>query len=155
MFAAAILRLARVIRCAIVRSGTRNAVATSGTVRPPSRRRVSATWASRDSAGWQQVKIRRSRSSVTEVTAALASCGPLCSIWASSCLACRVDSRRRRSTARLRAVTVSHPPGFGGTPSVGHRRTASTNASWAISSARSRSRNRAVREATTLPNSAR
>ena len=70
MFAAAILRLARVIRWAIVRSGTRNALATSGTVSPPSSRRVRATCASRDSAGWQQVKSSRSRSSVTEVTGA-------------------------------------------------------------------------------------
>ena len=70
MFAAAILRLARVIRWAIVRSGTRKALATSGTVSPPRSRRVRATCASSASAGWQQVKMSRSRSSVTEVTGA-------------------------------------------------------------------------------------
>ena len=58
--AAAILRLARVSRCAIVVSATRKARAISATVRPPSNRRVSATRASGASAGWQQVKISRS-----------------------------------------------------------------------------------------------
>ncbi len=75
MLAAAILRLARVIRWAMVRSGTRKALAISGTVSPPSSRRVSATWASGASAGWQQVNSRRSRSSVTEVTGAPGSSG--------------------------------------------------------------------------------
>ena len=49
----------------MVVSDTRNAEAISGTVSPPSRRRVSATRASGARAGWQQVKISRSRSSST------------------------------------------------------------------------------------------
>ncbi len=63
MPASPILRLARVIRCPTVLSGTRNARAICPVVSPHTTRRVSATWAGRGSAGWQQVKISRSRSS--------------------------------------------------------------------------------------------
>ena len=45
------------------------------------------------------------------------------------CLASRWDSRRIRSMARLPAVVVSQPPGFGGTPSAGQRSTAASSAS--------------------------
>jgi hypothetical protein len=62
-FAAPSVRFRRTMRCAIVASGTRNARAISSVVRPPSRRRVSATRASVDSTGWQAVKTSRSRSS--------------------------------------------------------------------------------------------
>ena len=55
--------LARVIRCAIVVSWTRNARAIWAVVRPHTTRSVSAICACRGSAGWQQVKISRSRSS--------------------------------------------------------------------------------------------
>ena len=65
MRAALILRLARARRVAIVGSVTRKERATSLVVRPPSRRSVSATCASVESAGWQQVKMRRRRSSCT------------------------------------------------------------------------------------------
>src|SRR5919106_3865924 len=65
MWADLILRLARARRCAIAASVTRKERATSLIERPPSSRRVSATCASVESAGWQQVKIRRSRSSRT------------------------------------------------------------------------------------------
>jgi hypothetical protein len=60
MRARAIFCFARVTRWAIVASLTRNARAISARLRPPSVRKVSATWASFESAGWQQVKIRRS-----------------------------------------------------------------------------------------------
>jgi hypothetical protein len=63
MPASLILRFARTRRFAIVSSGTRNARAISPPVSPASVRRVSATCASRPSAGWQQVKISSSRSS--------------------------------------------------------------------------------------------
>ena len=63
MPASLILRFARTRRFAIVSSGTRNARAISPPVSPPSVRRVSATCASRPSAGWQRVKISSSRSS--------------------------------------------------------------------------------------------
>ena len=68
MRAALILALDRVSRLAIAASSTRKARAISSVVSPPSRRRVSATWASRARAGWQQVKISRSRSSATPLT---------------------------------------------------------------------------------------
>ena len=57
--------LARTSRLAIVGSLARNARAISAVVSPASVRRVSATRASSDSAGWQQVNISRSRSSGT------------------------------------------------------------------------------------------
>ena len=93
----AILRLARVIRCAIVRSGTRNALAISGTVSPPIRRRVSATCASGASAGWQQVKSRRSRSSVDR--------GPTGAEGSSAVLSMSASSWRA-STGRLATQPV-------------------------------------------------
>ena len=49
----------------MVGSGTRKARAISWVWRPPRSRRASATWAPVDRAGWQQVNIRRRRSSVT------------------------------------------------------------------------------------------
>ena len=51
MWATRIFFFARVIRCAIVVSGTRNARAISGTVSPPSSRSVSDTRASGARAG--------------------------------------------------------------------------------------------------------
>ena len=58
MPAARIFAFARTSRFAIVGSGTRNARAISSVVRPPSVRRVSATWASSASAGWQHVNTQ-------------------------------------------------------------------------------------------------
>ena len=63
MPASRILALARTSRWAIVGSATRKAAAISAVVSPPSRRSVRATRASMARAGWQHVKIRRSRSS--------------------------------------------------------------------------------------------
>ncbi len=63
MRAAEIFFLARVTRAAMVGSETRKAWAISAVDRPHTSRRVRATWASRASAGWQQVNTRRSRSS--------------------------------------------------------------------------------------------
>ncbi len=54
------VRLARTIRCAIVVSGARNARAISPVEKPAMSLSVSATWLSRGSAGWQQVKMSRS-----------------------------------------------------------------------------------------------
>ena len=56
----------------MVASGTRKARAISAVVMPASVRRVSATWASKESAGWQQVNIRRRRSSGTSSSLGLA-----------------------------------------------------------------------------------
>ena len=119
-------------------SWTRNALAISGTVSPPTIRRVSAIRASIASAGWQQVKTRRSRSS--SMTPSGSGASALDSISASWCLLARLASRRIRSMALRSAVTVSHAPGLGGTPSAGQRSTAAANASAVISSAMSRSR---------------
>jgi hypothetical protein len=58
--ACSILRLARTSRRDIVGSEIKNPRAISAVVSPASVRKVSATWASRVSDGWQQVNIRRS-----------------------------------------------------------------------------------------------
>jgi hypothetical protein len=58
---------ARLILCAIVASGTRNARAISSVVRPPTARSVSAIADAVDSAGWQQVKSTSSESSRSPV----------------------------------------------------------------------------------------
>jgi hypothetical protein len=61
--ASRILRLARTSRWATVDSGTRNARAMAAVSRPPIVRSVSATWASRLSAGWQHANSSGRRSS--------------------------------------------------------------------------------------------
>ena len=109
MCASAILRFARTIRLPIVGSATRKARAISPVVMPPSARSVSATRAGISSAGWQQVKISRSRSS----TIALSS-----SIDGSSCRA----SRRCQLGQPLGAIghrpvpaqAIDRPPPRGG-----------------------------------------
>ena len=65
MAAPRIFAFARTSRCAIVAVGNMNAPAISSVVNPQTVRKVSATCASAASAGWQQVKIRRKRSSGT------------------------------------------------------------------------------------------
>src|SRR5438552_3629421 len=157
MRAALILRLARARRCAIVGSATRNDRATSLVDRPPSSRNVSATWASMESAGWQQVKMRRSRSSCTgpSFSGPPGSSLPGKSTAASLSSSRPRDSRRRRSMARLRAVVVIQPPGLGGSPSPGHLRSATANASCTASSARSMSPKTRIRAATDRPDSSR
>src|SRR2546428_10126890 len=157
MRAALILRLARARRCAIASSVTRNDLATSLVDAPPSRRRVSATCASVERDGWQQVKMRRSRSSCTgpsfpaergswlsgeSSAASLSSSRPR-------------DSRRKRSMARLRAVVVIQAPGLGGRPSPVHLRKATANASCTASSATSMSPKTRIRAATDRPDSSR
>src|SRR5947208_1863277 len=157
MRAALILRLARARRCAIAGSATRNDRATSLVERPPSSRSVSATCASMESAGWQQVKMRRSRSSCTgPATSALPRSLLAGASTATSLSSSRPrDSRRRRSIARLRAVVVIQPPGLGGRPSPGHLRKATANASCTASSATSMSPKTRTRAATDRPDSSR
>src|SRR5712691_9624757 len=157
MRAALILRLARASRVAIVGSVTRKDRATSFVVRPPSRRRVSATCASVESAGWQQVKMRLRRSSCTGLASSgrsglsLSGVSTATSPRSSSPRA----SRRRRSMARLRAVVVIQPPGLGGRPPRAHARIATANASCTASSARSMSPNARIRAAIDRPDSSR
>src|SRR5438445_6544913 len=157
MRAALILRLARARRCAIVGSATRKDLATSLVERPPSSRRVSATCASMESAGWQQVKMRRSRSSCTGPSSSSVpgSSLPGESTATSLSSSCPRGSRRRRSMARLRAVVVIQPPGLGGRPSAGHLRKATANASCTASSATSMSPKTRIRAATDRPDSSR
>ena len=151
MRATLIFAFARVIRCPIALSCTRNARAISGTVSPPTMRSVSATRASGARAGWQQVKISRSRSSWTAPRGPAGSSSYI--ICACLCLSSRLFSRLIRSSALRRAVVVSQPPGLGGTPSVGHRSTAVAKASAAASSAMPRSPNVLAKVATTLAHS--
>ena len=160
MWAARILRLARTRRCAIVGSGTRNARAISGVCRPATRRRVSATCALWSSAGWQQVKIRRSWSSCTRPTSSSSSgsaCSAAysCSRWAWACRSARLASRRSRSMARLRAVVMIQAPGLGGSPVVGQVAVAATKASCTASSAMSMLPKTRTSVATDRPDSAR
>src|SRR5437763_8673731 len=114
MRAALILYLARTSRFATADSLNRNERATSSTLRPPSSRRVKPTWCSVRSAGWQQVKISRSRSSPTDPFLPLSAPSdvrantPSCS-WSSRPRA----ERRRSSIARFRAVVTIHPARVG------------------------------------------
>jgi len=111
--------LARVIRAAIVGSGTRKACAMSAVATPHTSRSVSAIWASCASAGWQQVKTSRSRSS---------GIGPAGS-GGSAAAGSTSRGSLRRSTSRCRtplsavrrATVVSHAPGRSGTPSLAQR----------------------------------
>ena len=155
MPASRILRLARTSRWAMVASGTRKARAISAVSRPPSRRRVSATWAAGASAGWQQVKIRRRRSSRTGPTS-----------WGSSSRGVDEGGLGVAVVAgRLPPQPVDGPVAGGGDdPSArvgrhaGRSATAAaatTNASWTASSARSMSPKRRTRVATARPNSSR
>ena len=117
----------------MVASGTRKARAISAVVSPPRSRSVSATWAPTPSAGWQHVKISRSRSSPMGPVSAGSLLASSRAAWA--CRSSRDASRRRRSIARLRAVVMIHPAGLGGSPAEGHRSTATVNVSWTASSA--------------------
>ena len=156
MPASRIFRLARTRRWAMVGAGTRKARAISSVVSPPSVRRVRATCASTDSAGWQQVKTSSSRSSGKSVVCSAGSTvtSTSCSASARS-LSVPVRSRRMRSTARLRAVVVSQARGWVGTPSRGQRSAAVAKASWAASSASSKLPRRPTRVARTRPHSSR
>ena len=155
MPASLILRFARESRRFIVSSGTRNARAISSVVSPPSARSVSATWASSASAGWQQVKISSSRSSGNVVSSTSLVLRRLRHVEQVASSRASVRSRRMRSIARLRAVVTSQAPGFAGTPSRGQRSAATANASWAASSARSKSPRKPTSAASTRPHSSR
>ncbi|CAM5713977.1 hypothetical protein SCALM49S_08537 [Streptomyces californicus] len=140
-------RLARLIRCAIVASGTRWARAISAVVRPPTARRVSAIWAAGESAGWQH---RTSRVSVSSSEGArsgppgAASGGGVTKASAGVSAAAvfsrlrRASSLRSRSVSRREATRISQPRGLSGIPSRGHCPAAAIRASWTASSAGSK-----------------
>ena len=126
------------MRCASVGAGVRNARAISSVVSPQTSRSVSATCASAASAGWQQVKIRRSRSSST-----LSGSAHAAGVVDARRRALVADRRARRSAARRRMASIalnrpadtSHARGLAGTPSRGHCSSAARNASCSASSA--------------------
>jgi len=93
---------------------------------------------------------RSSRKIVSSMSSSTASCRS-----SSLVLAASVRSRRMRSIARLRPVLTSQAYGLEGVPSTGQRCAAMTNASWAASSARSKSPRKPIRVARTRPHSSR
>jgi hypothetical protein len=128
-----IVAFARLIRWAIVDSGTKNARAISAVVRPPTARSVSASCDAPDSAGWQQ---RKSSVSVSSSSGAVSS-GP--AAWSASggSRAAAVASRRSRarsarswSVMRRDATAISQPLGLSGMPSPDHCVAAARSASW-------------------------
>src|SRR3984893_1894835 len=149
MFASTIFRLARTMRCATVDSATRNALAISAVVKPATARKVSATWASWDSAGWQHVKISRRRSSASPDSGANGDRS------SSASFSRYLLPRRRMSMARRRAVVINHAPGLSGMPCSGHFSSAATRLSWTTSSARLKSPSARTSAAVSRPASSR
>ena len=129
--------LARLMRWAIVASGTRNAAAISAVVRPPTARRVRAICDGAVSAGWQHRKSRASSSSGSVVGSSAAAAT---SASAGRCTPSSSSRRRRApaarisSVSRLEATVTSQPRGRSGTPSTGHCRAAASSASCTASS---------------------
>src|SRR6202521_327223 len=149
MCASTIFLLARTMRCATVVSVSRNALAISVVVNPTTARKVNATWASCDSAGWQHVKIRRRRSSRSRGSGANGERSSRASFSR------YLLSRRRMSIARRRAVVINHAPGLSGMPCSGHFSNATTRLSWTTSSARSKSPTARTSAAVSRPASSR
>ena len=125
---------ARLMRCAIVASGTRNAAAISAVVRPPTARSVSAICDGVESAGWQHRKSRASESSAASPPAGATRS-------ATGVRAASTSSRRRRacslrisSVSRRVATVTSQARGCSGTPSAGHCAAAAISASCTASS---------------------
>ena len=153
MRASRILPFARTMRLAIVGAAVRKERAISSVVRPHTSRSVSAIWASGGRAGWQQVKISRSRSSsMLSASHSAGHCaGSLVtpSNWCSSSVivASNLARLRRESMALNRPAETSQARGFAGTPCCGHCSTAATKASCIASSARSKSPNRRMSDA--------
>src|ERR1700730_4450446 len=94
--------------------------------------------------------MSRSWSSATGPPSGSGSCSPMRAPAAAS-RPDRVDSRRSRSSALFLAVVTIQPPGLGGRPSDGQRSTATANASWTASAARSMSPKTRTRVATARP----
>ena len=84
------------------------------------------------------MKTSASRSSGIALTSSSSS-GSSASRPSSSAFRWNVRSRRILSMARFRAVVTIQAAGFAGTPSLGQRSAARTNASWTASSASSKS----------------
>ena len=116
---------------------------------PPARRGASA--------GWQQVKIRRSRSSSTLSPSVhgAASLGDSVVRARASSDASKRARRRMPSMALKRPADTSQARGLAGTPSRGHCSSAARNASCSASSARSKSPSRRISVASTARDSER
>ena len=126
---------ARLIRCAIVASGTRNARAISAVVRPPTARSVSGIADPGVSDGWQHRNRRTSESSSSTTDD-----GDVRSCTATTCSRfARARFDRHASTSRRVALRVSQPCGCSGIPVRGQRSAAAMSASWTASSAASKS----------------
>ena len=132
------LCLARLMRWAMVASGTRKALAICAVVRPPTARRVSASCDAGERAGWQQ---RMSRVSVSSCSGACSSPGAGAKASSAGTCAAAVSSRRRRacslrswSVSRREATVTSQPRGLSGMPSAGHWTAAASSASCTASS---------------------
>ena len=98
------------MRCATVGGAVRKARAISSVVSPQTSRSVSAICASGGSAGWQQVKIRRSRSSSTSPScAALPLVPSSASRSAISASDASKRARRRMRVDRLEAAGRDEP----------------------------------------------
>ena len=141
MPAVRILPFARTSRWAIVSSLTRKAWATTGVGSEQTVRSVSATCASRLSAGWQQVKMRRSMSSSPNVSSASSATAPAsisARVCSASVLARKATRRRTASIAFRRPVVTSQARGLAGISRV-QATAAAANASCNPSSARSKS----------------
>jgi hypothetical protein len=156
MPASLILRFARTRRFAIVSSGTRNARAISPPVSPASVRRVSATCASRPSAGWQQVKISSSRSSrmtVSSLGRALAGLMPNePEIDGLLALMLLTNARRDARVADGTIVLLRTRTGRYGTPARSPRAERCSNGPWrSAAGARTWCRRRSPRCTSTIP----
>ena len=141
---------ARLIRCAMVASGTRNPAAICAVVSPATARRVRATCELSLSAGWAQ------SSSICTVSSSCGSASAAGSRPAGSGAYAAASSSRRVRAVWLRwwsmslrdATRMSHPRGLSGRPSAGHWTEAAISASWTASSHDSKSplrRRRAAR----------
>ncbi len=137
------LCLARLIRWAMVASGTRNARAISAVVKPPTARNVSAIAEAGLNAGWQHINRRTNvSSSCGEVsTVRRFFCvgylqGHLALAMAATPIRCEYD-RPSAGTRPASAMRGDCPVG----PRVGHCIAAASDASWTASSAAAKSRN--------------
>ncbi len=100
--------LARLMRLAMVSSGTRNAVAISAVVRPPTARRVSGIAELGVSTGWQQRNSSASESSSLDDSAA----GVSSRAAARSSRSRRAWSVRTMSISRREATAINQPRGL-------------------------------------------
>src|SRR5580704_11399776 len=137
------LCFARLIRCAIVASGTRNALAISAVVKPPTARRVRAIAEDEVRAGWQHINSKMSVSSGS-ISDSISPAGATVSTSFATAVSLwrRAISLRTWSVMRRDATWINHPRGFSGTPSCGHCVKAAIIASCTASSAEEKSQKR-------------